>query len=164
MNRILLVGGLLAACGPAPGGYGPASVDGGAPAASPTPSPADPSPSPSASAGDGGATNTPVSFSGAVIPIFEKRACQSCHSGNGIGKDLGNLTLDGSAQLMYRELTKEISPDFMTVRVNLKAPEQSLLLTLPGPEPDKHPVTIWEHTDPDYLTILNWIREGAQQN
>lgn len=118
---------------------------------------------------DGAAMPPPtnVSFSADVIPVFDRRGCANCHSGNGVGRDLGGLTLDGSANLIHRELTEEISPNFGTMRVNLGAPEQSLVLTMPGPEspPDPHPnVTFASAADPDYQIILAWIKEGAPQN
>jgi len=111
-----------------------------------------------------GATVLPtnVSFSQQVFPIFDRRGCQSCHSGNGAGRDLGGLTLDGSAHLVYRELVME-NP----ARVVVAAPETSLVLTMPSREspPDAHPnVTFTGPTDPDYLLILGWITEGALDN
>jgi hypothetical protein len=106
-----------------------------------------------------------VSFAGDILPIFQRRGCQPCHSGNGIGRDLGDLTLDGAQQKIYQELTEEISPKGMTVRVNLAVPEMSLLLLLPGLPVDRHPnVTFASYDDPDYLLILVWIREGALMN
>lgn len=104
-----------------------------------------------------------VSFATQIVPIFEARGCASCHSGGGIGKDLGNLTLDGSTKLIYKELIEE-KPN---TRVRLAAPETSLVLTMPSFEdpPDAHPnVTFTGPRDPDYLKLLVWIREGALQN
>jgi len=108
-----------------------------------------------------------VSFSNDVVPIFENRGCQACHSGSGPGKDLGGLTLDGSLNLIYKELTQEASLTASLPRVNLQAPEESLVLTMPSAEdpPDAHPTIVFASPqDPDYLTILVWIREGAKQN
>ncbi len=110
---------------------------------------------------------TNVSFAGDVFPIFSRRGCETCHSGGGIGRDLGNLTLDGSTNLVHRELTEEISPNFGVTRVSLQAPEESLLLTMPSFEapPDPHPnATFISDSDPDYQIILAWIREGARDN
>src|SRR6185436_11225059 len=95
-----------------------------------------------------------VSFSNQILPIFRLvsavgRGCEACHSGNGIGKDLGNLTLNGTANLTYKELTME-DP----ARVQLATPEKSELLTYPSREdpPDRHPnVTFQSPLDPDYL-------------
>ena len=108
-----------------------------------------------------------VSFGNDIVPIFEARGCQSCHSGSGPGRDLGGLTLDGSKKLIYKELTQEASFTSSLPRVNLQAPEQSLVLTMPSAEdpPDAHPTIVFASpSDPDYLTILVWIREGAKQN
>lgn len=106
---------------------------------------------------------TNVSFATQIVPIFSLRGCQACHSGGGIGKDLGGLTLDGSANLIYKELVLE-RPD---TRVRVAAPETSLVLTMPSREspPDAHPnVTFTSALDPDYLKLLVWIREGAKEN
>jgi len=106
---------------------------------------------------------TNVSFANDVFPIFTNRGCVGCHSGNGAGRDLGNLTLDGSTNLVYKELTGTEDP----ARVVLAMPEKSLVLTMPSAEspPDAHPnVTFRSPTDPDYEKILVWIREGAKDN
>lgn len=103
-----------------------------------------------------------VSFANQIIPIFSGRGCVACHSGGGIGKDLGGLMLDAGTNQTYRELTEE-DP----LRVQLAAPEKSQLLTYPSREdpPDRHPnVTFTGPLDPDYLKILVWIKEGAKNN
>lgn len=103
-----------------------------------------------------------VSFANDVVPIFQLRGCESCHSGSGPGRDLGNLTLDGSSNLIHRELVEEEA-----LRVNLEVPEDSLVLRMPSAEdpPDRHPnITFTGPLDPDYLTLLVWIREGALDN
>lgn len=108
-----------------------------------------------------------VSFANQILPIFRLvseggRGCVACHSGGGIGKDLGGLMLDAGANLAYKELTVE-DP----LRVQRLAPEKSELLTYPSREdpPDRHPnATFTSPLDPDYLKILVWIREGAQDN
>jgi len=105
---------------------------------------------------------TNVSFSQQVFPIFAARGCVGCHSGNGPGRDLGGLKLDGGSNVVYRELVME-DP----TRVVTATPETSLLLTMPSAEtpPDNHPnVTFTGPQDPDYQKILVWIREGAKQN
>jgi hypothetical protein len=105
---------------------------------------------------------TNVSFSQQVFPIFSGRGCVGCHSGNGPGRDLGGLKLDGGANVVFRELTTE-NP----LRVQTAMPENSQLLTMPSAEspPDSHPnVTITGPQDPDYLKILVWAREGAKNN
>jgi hypothetical protein len=108
-----------------------------------------------------------VSFATQIVPIFQRlaeggRGCTACHSSGGIGKDLGGLSLDGAASLVYKELTQE-DP----LRVQRVTPEMSQLLTYPSREdpPDRHPnVTFTSPLDPDYLKILVWIREGAKDN
>lgn len=111
---------------------------------------------------------TNVSFSQEVRPIFQLRGCENCHSGSGPGRDLGNLTLDGSVNLIYRELRQELAVTSTTqLRIDLESPEDSLLLTMPSAEdpPDGHPnITFAGPFDPDYLKILVWIREGALEN
>lgn len=105
---------------------------------------------------------TNVSFSQQVFPIFTARGCVACHTGSGPGKDLGGLMLDGGSNLAYKELTTE-DP----LRVQVAAPEKSLVLTMPSAEspPDGHPnVTFTGPQDPDYIKILAWIREGAKSN
>jgi hypothetical protein len=106
---------------------------------------------------------TNVLFATQIVPIFQTRGCQNCHSGGGIGKDLGNLTLDGPASKIYKELVEE-RPN---TRVRVTSPETSLVLTMPSREdpPDGHPnVTFTGPRDPDYLKLLVWIREGAKLN
>lgn len=108
-----------------------------------------------------------VSFAQDVAPIFEERGCVLCHDGGGIGKDLGGLHLNGAAEKMFRELTQELSPSLGITRVDPENPEESILLTYPSREdpPDDHPnATFLSKSDPDYLTILGWIQEGALQN
>lgn len=118
-----------------------------------------------ASAIVGGALVLPtnVSFSTQIVPIFTSRGCIACHAGGGIGKDQGGLNLGGGANLAYRELTQER----VGLRINLAMPEKSLILTNPSREdqPDAHPNVTWTGpTDPDYVKILVWIREGAREN
>jgi hypothetical protein len=104
-----------------------------------------------------------VSFAAQIVPIFATRGCTACHSGGGIGKDLGGLTLDGPSSKIYKELVEE-RPN---TRVRISSPETSLVLTMPSREspPDGHPnVTFTGPLDPDYLKLLVWIREGAKEN
>jgi hypothetical protein len=116
-----------------------------------------------------GTTTLPknVSFANQVVPIFEKRGCAACHSGSGPGKDLAGLTLDGSQNLVFKNLMNPATTSTTYPRVDLTTPEKSLVLTMPSAEspPDAHPnVTFTGPADPDYLMILVWIREGAKQN
>jgi len=119
--------------------------------------------------GGGGdvAVPTNVSFVDDVLPIFVKRGCEVCHSGSSPGADLGNLTLNGSANLIFKELTQEVSPTHQVIRIDREDPAKSLVLTMPSAEdpPDPHPNATFKGTsDPDYLTILGWISEGAPQD
>jgi hypothetical protein len=105
---------------------------------------------------------TNISFSATVAPIFVARGCVACHSGNGPGKDLGGLQLDGGVTKIYKELVSE-DP----TRANPLMPEKSLVLTMPSAESpsDNHPnVTFTGPQDPDYIKILVWLREGAKNN
>jgi hypothetical protein len=111
---------------------------------------------------------TNVSFAQQVRPIFQRRGCETCHSGSGPGRDLANLTLDGGNALIYRELVEE--EGLLATgnnRVDLAMPEKSLILSMPSAEdpPDRHPnVTFTGPNDPDYQLLLVWIREGAREN
>jgi hypothetical protein len=108
-----------------------------------------------------------VSFQQSVLPIFMTRGCYNCHSGNGAGRRLGGLVLDGAPQKIWAALTLDISPNFGVTRVNLQTPEKSLVLTMPSYSnpPNGHPTVIFTSSaDPDYQTILVWIREGAKYN
>ena len=108
-----------------------------------------------------------VSFQQTVVPIFISRGCYNCHSGNGDGRRLGDLVLDGAPMKIWTALTQTISPNFGTTRVNLQAPEKSLVLTMPSFEtpPDPHPTVVFtSSSDPDYQKILVWIKEGAKLN
>jgi len=107
--------------------------------------------------------SSPVRFSTDVYPYVNQIAiCTQCHSGGGIGKDLGGLMLDAGAQKTYNELTHEISPNSGTVRVNVADPPNSMLLQLPsGASP--HPVTVFHNSsDLCYQTLLQWVAAGAK--
>lgn len=110
---------------------------------------------------------TNVSFQNDIAPIFITRGCVNCHDGGGVGKDLGGLHLNGASEKMYRELTEEMSPTYLVLRVDRQNPAASLMLTMPSLEdpPDRHPfATFTGSDDPDYQMILAWIAEGAVLN
>jgi hypothetical protein len=118
-----------------------------------------------------GTTPTPPtmneSFQQDIVPIFINRGCYNCHSGNGDGRRLGDLVLDGAPMKIWTALTQTISPNFGTTRVNLADPPKSLVLTMPSYEnpPDAHPTVVFtSSSDPDYVKILNWIKAGAKFN
>lgn len=108
-----------------------------------------------------------VSFQQTVMPIFISRGCYNCHSGNGTGRRLGDLVLDGAPMKVWTALVQTVSPNFGTTRVNLTTPDKSLVLTMPSYEnpPDAHPTVVFTSSaDPDYVKILTWIKEGAKFN
>ena len=110
---------------------------------------------------------TPISFQQTVLPIFINRGCYNCHSGNGTGRRLGGLVLDGAPMKIWTALVQTTSPNFGTTRVDLKDPPKSLVLTMPSYEnpPDAHPTVVFtSSSDPDYQKILGWIVEGAKFN
>ncbi len=118
-----------------------------------------------------GTTTTPpptnISFTQTITPIFINRGCYNCHSGNGTGRRLGGLVLDGAPQKIWQALVQDISPNFGTTRVDLADPPKSLVLTMPSYEnpPDAHPTVVFtSSSDPDYVKILTWIKEGALFN
>jgi len=104
-----------------------------------------------------------VSFSAQVVPIFTKRGCTECHSGNKIGANLGNLSLDGGTNHVYNDIVTTSYP----TRVVTSAPATSEVLTMPSySNPSNgHPVVVFTGPqDPDYVTILAWITQGAKNN
>ena len=104
-----------------------------------------------------------VSFANQVVPIFTKRGCVECHSGGGIGKNLGNLALDGGVNHVYSQLNDPQYP----MRIDRADPPMSKVLTMPSYEnpPDAHPTVVFTGpSDPDYVTILTWIQQGAANN
>lgn len=108
-----------------------------------------------------------VSFQQSVLPIFMTRGCYNCHSGNGAGRRLGGLVLDGASQKIWSALVQAISPNFGITRVNLQAPDKSLVLTMPSyaNPPNGHPTVVFpSSSDPDFQKILTWIKEGALYN
>ncbi len=122
-----------------------------------------------------GGTGTPppppprmnVSFVNDVVPIFMRRGCYNCHSGNGAGRRLGGLVLDGAVMKIYAALTVDVSPNFHTTRVDLADPPKSLVLSMPSYSnpPNGHPTVVFASAnDPDYQTILAWIQAGAKNN
>jgi len=104
-----------------------------------------------------------VSFSAQVYPIFTKRGCTECHSGNKIGANLGDLSLDGGANHVYGQIVTSQYPD----RVVTTAPTTSKILSMPSySNPSNgHPVVVFTGPqDPDYVTIEAWIAGGAKNN
>lgn len=117
---------------------------GGTPGSTPTPTP----------------TGTPatVKYAMQVYPIFTSRGCKTCHR---TGNPPGGLRLDQDANKTYDDL-KAVSGV-----INTGNPAASLLLTKPlfEAQPDHGGGNIFLTTsDPDYVTILNWITQGANKN
>jgi hypothetical protein len=162
LRRLILVGVLGACTGTKSPGPGP---DPAAPDAPVTPIAPDSSVDADLPVGTCEITQVPnpVSFSADVYKYVNQVAvCTECHSGGGVGKDLGGLMLDAGAQKTYNELTQEISPNSGTVRVNLQDPPSSMLLRLPSGDAP-HPIAVFhDTTDLCYQTLLQWIAAGAK--
>ena len=111
---------------------------------------------------------TNISFRDDIVPIFDDRGCTLCHTGGGVGKDLGGLFLDGgSVNRIYKEVTEEISDKFQTPRIDIQTPLMSLMTKLPSAdaEPGTHPnVTFASPQDIDFRKIQAWISAGALDN
>jgi hypothetical protein len=107
-----------------------------------------------------------ISFATNVVPIFTKRGCVNCHSGDNAGADQGGLALNGSVSRIYANVVTDISPNWNITRVNLTTPAQSLVLEMPSYQPPHpHPTVVFPTSaDPDYQTILAWITQGAKNN
>ena len=106
--------------------------------------------------------DTAPSFRRDVMPVFFRAGCNSggCH-GAARGKDGFMLSLFGyDARGDYYRITQDI----VGRRINLAAPEQSLLLLKAI---GKVPHTGGELFKPDsvyYRTLLDWISAGAPDN
>jgi hypothetical protein len=106
---------------------------------------------------------TNISFSSQVYPIFTSRGCVECHSGNKIGANLGDLSLDGGSNHVFNQIVTTSHPD----RVVIGTPATSRILTMPSysSPSNGHPVVVFTGPqDKDYVTILQWITEGAKNN
>ena len=111
-----------------------------------------------------------VLFSPQVIGIFTNK-CGGCHEGAPPDGEL-NL-IDGTPDEVFIEATgNETGQD----RVDLNTPAASLILTKPsnqvshlnnpidGFDPDAGDLNEDIEQPSDYITILRWIQEGAQNN
>jgi hypothetical protein len=92
-----------------------------------------------------------------VMDVFTARGCLGCHSGGGPGQTQGGFGLNGDLETRH---------DAVLMRVDLDAPEQSLLLRKPSFEdpPDSHQIIFANRYDPDYLIMLGWIIDGAPED
>ncbi len=100
-----------------------------------------------------------VSFANDVYPLFQG-TCTGCHG------TIANLTLSGTPSAVHAELLEAaIAPG---LRADPCDPASSLILTKPssfGPYASSHGTNIFNSsTAANYLTVLNWIAEGAQNN
>ncbi len=93
------------------------------------------------------------SFAGDVYPILQAN-CVNCHTGAGIA---AFLPMNDGAQAVYDRLMGR--PNV----VNTGSPAASLILTKPLDEtPANHPAAVFpDASDPEYVTILTWISDGA---
>lgn len=97
-----------------------------------------------------------IDFTTHIQPIIVREACAACHAVGGAAAGTG-LYLNGTPSENYALLKEG------TARVNLAYPQQSLLLQKPLYEdPPNHPNASFPSVDhPDYVTVLNWIQQGA---
>lgn len=103
-------------------------------------------------------TPATVSFASQVDPIFTNRGCKTCHRK---GNAAGGLRLDQAPAKDYTALNN------LAGVLNAGDPAASLLLKKPLFEAasDHGGGNIFLTTsDPDYVTILNWITQGANNN
>ncbi len=136
-------------------------------AAEPPPPPGEETPTPTETPGgddddDDGSTEPVVDFVTQVYPIFGPmdRNCASCHKGGQPGDQVGKLKLNENAGKVCTELTVEVSPRSLVIRVDKIDPPASLILT--KPLGTGHPNIQFVSTeDPDYRMILRWIEQGA---
>jgi len=104
----------------------------------------------------------PVSFRLDVMPVFFRAGCNSggCH-GAAIGKDGFHLSLFGYDPAGdYFRLTQQI----IGRRVDLAAPEQSLLLTKATGMVPHSGGRRFKADSELYQTLLRWIQQGAQDD
>ena len=111
--------------------------------------------------GGGGGGNLPanVNFLEHVYPILQRAslggdACGDCHTAIG---QMAAFQFDLDPTLVYQEML--IRPGV----VNLITPELSMILTKPMYEdPPNHPNATWlDALDDSYMTVMQWIIEGA---
>jgi hypothetical protein len=105
---------------------------------------------------------TTLSFTTDVYPLLQRAAqggqgCANCHNATMLA---GGLAYDGPAATVYTKIMA--TPNVVVVAT----PATSLLLSMPLYEtpPDLHPNATWlTNTDPAYMTIMQWITQGAKQ-
>ncbi len=103
-----------------------------------------------------------TSFKNDVMPVFMRGGCNggACH-GSARGKDGFKLSLFGyDPQGDYYRLLEE----HFGRRINLAAPEKSLLLEKAAGQVSHTGGKIFETDSPHYKTLLKWINEGAHRD
>ena len=104
----------------------------------------------------------PVSFRRDVMPVFFRANCNSggCH-GAAAGKDGFRLSLFGyDPEGDYFRLTQQL----ISRRIDHARPESSLLLLKATQEVPHTGGKLFEKDSPLYRTLLEWIREGAEDD
>jgi hypothetical protein len=105
------------------------------------------------------AVEPPYSFRHEVMPVLSKAGCNSggCH-GYSLGKNGFKLSLRGAdPDLDFVAITK----DTLGRRLNIPAPEASLLLTKPGGEVPHEGGVRFAHDSLSYEILVRWIKQGA---
>ncbi|MBI1786708.1 MAG: DUF1553 domain-containing protein [Acidobacteria bacterium] len=103
---------------------------------------------------------TPASFNADVMPVLTKLGCNggNCHGAlngqNGFKLSLFGYEPDQDYDMIVRKHDGR--------RVNLQAPEQSLLLQKPAFEVQHGGGKLLRKDSDDYQALLNWIRDGAR--
>src|ERR1700730_1317420 len=102
----------------------------------------------------------PVSFAGDILPVLTKYGCNSgsCHGAlngqNGFKLSLFGYEPENDYEMIVRKHEGR--------RVSLSDPEKSLLLLKPTFQVKHGGGKRFSKESPDYVTLLNWIRNGAQ--
>lgn len=89
----------------------------------------------------------PVLFSEDLLPIFENHRCSSCHQSN-------YTEIDFTAEKAYATIVPDL--------IDTLQPELSAIYIFPNPSSSEHQ---FKKFDPgEALLMLNWIKQGAQNN
>ncbi len=102
------------------------------------------------------------SFKNDVLPVFSRHGCNAgnCH-GAASGKDGFMLSLFGyDVPGDFYRITEQIPGR----RINLAAPEESLLLSKATGEVSHSGGELFTKDHPDYQVLLNWVSNGAKRD
>ncbi|MEE9393333.1 MAG: hypothetical protein V3W41_12595 [Planctomycetota bacterium] len=114
-----------------------------------------------------------VSFASDVYPIFGVggQGCDGCHTGVGAG---GGMELDGTPAQVLAMIQMQVDDSTLMTgisgpRANPCDPANSPILLKPldiatGGVAHSGGILFANTSDPDYITILTWLQEGAQDN